>query len=32
MLNREGEGCFIVRGEVLNRKGKRCLIVRGRDA
>ena len=32
MLYREGEGCFIVRGEVLNRKGKRCLIVRGRDA
>ena len=32
MLNREGEGCFIERGEVLNREGERCLTVRGRDA
>ena len=32
MLNREGERCLIVRGELLKRKGKRCLIVRGRDA
>ena len=32
VLNREGEGCFIERGEVLNREGERCLIERGRGA
>ena len=32
MLNREGERCFIVRGEVLNREGERCFIEKGRGA
>ena len=32
MLNREGERCFIARGEVLNREGEGCLIERERGA